>query len=178
MIILCYSKTVRKVLRQDFFNRPTLDVASDLLGKYLVRKVDGETISGMITETEAYDGPQDLACHAKYGITKRNEVMFGPAGMFYVYFTYGMHWMLNVVVGEKGYGAAVLVRGLDTVSGPGRLTKLLQIDKSLNGLPAVKSNGLWFEDRVVGDFKVNTTPRIGVDYAGIWAKKPYRFVLA
>jgi DNA-3-methyladenine glycosylase len=169
---------VRKILKKDFFDRPTLEVARDLLGKYLVREADGEKLEGMIVETEAYDGPEDLACQARSGITKRNFVMFGPAGMFYVYFTYGMHWMLNVVVGKKGYGAAVLIRGLDTVSGPARLTKAFKIDKSLNSLQAKKSSGLWFEDRGTGAFKIKTTPRIGVDYAGIWAKKPYRYLLA
>jgi len=101
----------RKIISRDYFNRPTVDVARSLLGKFLVRRLRGKTIAVMISETEAYDGPRDLASHASRGKTPRTSVMFGPAGRFYVYFTYGMHWMLNVVTGPKEYPAAVLIRG-------------------------------------------------------------------
>lgn len=171
---------MKEILKQKFFNRPTLEVAKELLGKYLVRKIDGKEIALPITEVEAYDGFQDKASHASRGKTVRNTVMFGPAGYFYVYFTYGIHWMLNVVTGEKDYPAAVLIRGAGDISGPARLTKLLEIGKSLNGKKMGKEMGLWFEDRglVVNTRKITRAPRVGVSYAGpIWTNKRYRFFL-
>ncbi len=148
----------RKRLTQEFFNRPTLAVAEALLGKFLIRKWRGRDISLMITEVEAYDGFKDRASHASRGKTLRNTPMFGQPGHWYVYFTYGMHWMMNIVTKEAGYPAAVLIRGgLATgkddetvlVIGPARLTKFLKIDGKLTGLPASTKTGLWFEDRGV-----------------------------
>lgn len=175
------------ILKQEFFERPVLKVAPDLLGKVLVRKYRGKEICGVITEVEAYDGPHDKASHASRGMTERNKIMFGPAGHFYVYFTYGMHWMLNVVTGAKGYPAAVLIRGIqclvtkrlniENVDGPGKLTKFLHIDKKLNGKLICRKTGLWIEDRGVKfPMKIERTPRIGVHYAEEWAGKPYRFL--
>lgn len=170
---------MKKVLKEEFFNRPTLTVARELIGKFLVRKVGKKEIALMITETEAYDGFKDMASHARRGQTPRNTPMFGKPGRIYVYFTYGMHWMLNLVCGQEKYPAAVLIRGVGDVSGPARLTKFLQIDKKLNTLPLNKKSGLWVEDRevVIPPRRVARTGRIGVDYSGEWAKKPYRFVL-
>jgi len=169
------------ILPREFFERRVLEVAKELIGASLVRRLpDGHTIvSSMLTEVEAYDGPLDLASHASKGRTPRTEVMFGPAGVFYVYLIYGMHWMLNVVTGEPGYPAAVLIRGTKTISGPGRITAQLQIDKSLNGKPANESSGLWFENRSIAirDERIETTPRIGVEYSGDWSQVPYRFIL-
>src|SRR5829696_7374263 len=91
------------VLDDGFYERPALDVARDLLGKYLVRRVGRRQVAAVIYETEAYIGPHDLACHASKGCTGRTEVMFGPAGRWYVYFIYGVHWMLNVVTDQPGY---------------------------------------------------------------------------
>ena len=103
--------------------------------------------------------------------------MFGPAGYWYIYFTYGMHWMLNIVTGPKDYPAAVLIRGTDLASGPGRLTKKFKINKKLNRKPAEKSSGLWIEKGSNKKLKIKCTPRIGISFAGpIWAKKKYRFV--
>jgi DNA-3-methyladenine glycosylase len=149
----------------------------------------------MITEVEAYDGPEDRASHASRGFTPRTKVMFGGAGRFYVYFTYGMHWMLNVVTGPKGYPAAVLIRaGIPArelgvknyelsaleIKGPARLTKYLHIGKGLNGKRAERKTGLWFEDQGIQIQKKNiiTGPRVGVDYAGAWAGKKYNFRVA
>lgn len=171
---------MRKILPASFFNRPALVVAKGLIGKYLVRVARGQSTSHMITEVEAYIGPHDLACHSSKGLTPRTKVMFGPPGHFYVYFTYGMHWMLNIVTGKEGYPAAILIRGLEDVSGPGRLTKKLGITGALNGRQAKRTSGLWIEDRgvVTPANRIRRTPRIGVDYAGEeWAAKPYRFVL-
>ncbi len=115
-------------------------MARDLIGKYLVRQLGDEQIAARIHETEAYVGPQDLACHAAKGCTPRTEVMFGPAGRWYVYFIYGLHWMLNVVTESEGFPAAVLLRGAGPWEGPARLTKALGIDKRLNGWPAEESS--------------------------------------
>ncbi|MBU6390569.1 DNA-3-methyladenine glycosylase [Patescibacteria group bacterium] len=171
---------MRKVLKENFFSRPTLTVARELLGKYLVRKIGRKVTALKITEVEAYDGPRDKASHASRGRTARNAPMFGSAGRFYVYFTYGMHWMLNVVTGPENYPAAILICGTDKVAGPARLTKFLQIGKSFNGKAARPKTGLWLEDRQekVNRKKIARMPRVGVAYAGsLWSKKPYRFVI-
>ena len=170
----------KRVLPQVFFNRPAPVVAKELLGKFLVRRIGHREIAAMITETEAYEGPRDKASHASRGMTARNAVMFGPPGVWYVYFTYGMHWMLNVVTGKKGYPAAVLLRGIDGANGPARLTKLLGINRDLNGKPAVKASGLWIEDGgvVIPKKHILSGPRVGVAYAGrYWAGRKYRFYL-
>lgn len=168
-----------KILKSSFFSRPTLIVARELLGKFIVRRYRGQETALMITEVEAYDGFEDKASHASRGRTERNKIMFGEPGYWYVYFTYGMHWMLNIVTGAKNYPAAVLIRGTDKVAGPARLTKFLRIDKKLNGKIASRKSGLWFEDRgvVILKSKIKKAPRVGVAYAGEWAKKPYRFTL-
>lgn len=179
---------MRKVLPQKLFKRPTLRVAEHLLGKFLVRRRRGKTVAVMITEVEAYDGPQDKASHAHRGRTARTEVMFGEAGRWYVYLIYGMYSMLNIVTGPENYPAAVLIRGGKTIlsngkekvlNGPGRLTKFLKIDKKLNGHRAEKKSLLWLEDRGIKIKKsgIKKTPRIGVGYAKEWAKKPYRFLV-
>ncbi len=186
----------KKTLSSSFFDRPTLTVARDLLGKYLVRRSRGTTRALMITEVEAYDGPHDRASHAHRGRTPRNAVMFGEAGRFYVYFTYGMHWLANIVTGPRKYPAAVLLRGgtyenvrtredartknMEYINGPARLTKFLRIDRAQNGTLASKRNGLWIEDRGV---KIPRTAivaqkRVGVESAGpVWANKKYNFAL-
>ncbi|MCL4404997.1 MAG: DNA-3-methyladenine glycosylase [Patescibacteria group bacterium] len=171
----------RRVLGKKFFDEPTLDVARSLLGKYMVRRRGKTEKAYMITEVEAYDGPRDKASHASHGRTPRVEVMFGEAGKLFVYFTYGMHWMLNVVTGPKDYPAAVLVRGVEGINGPGRVTKKLLVDKKLNGKKAAPSSGLWFEDRGIAIRRsaISRTSRIGVSYAGsYWASRKYRFVLS
>lgn len=166
------------ILTKKFFDRPTLTVARGLIGAYLVRRFGRKTRRFLITEVEAYDGFKDLASHASRGKTPRNEVMFGEAGRFYIYFVYGNHWMLNIVTGRKGYPAAILLRGLENVSGPGRLTRALKIGRGFNGKIAVPKTGLWFEKGIViFSGKIKRTPRVGVRYAGpVWASKKYRFV--
>jgi len=166
------------ILRSVFFERPADVVARELLGKVLVRNIKGMRIALTISETEAYLGPHDLACHAARGRTPRTEIMFGPPGTLYIYFVYGLHWMLNIVTGPKGYAAAVLIRAAGDFSGPGKLTRALAIDGALNGRRANLRSGLWIED---GDRvgKVLVTPRIGVGYAGShWSARKLRFVLA
>lgn len=172
---------MKKILPQSFFQRPVLEVAPKLLGKYLARRLSsGEVIVSKIIEVEAYDGEKDLACHASKGKTPRTAVMYEPGGCWYIYLVYGMYHMLNIVTGEKEYPSAVLIRGIENISGPGRLTKFLNIDKSLNCRKAYRASGLWIEDREVLIPKADITkmPRIGVNYAGdIWSKKEYRFTL-
>lgn len=167
--------TSGRILQKSFFEQPTLVVAENLLGKFLAR----EGRACMITETEAYDGFEDKASHASRGETPRNMVMFGEAGIWYVYFVYGMHHMLNIVTGPKGYPAAVLIRGVKEVSGPGRVTKIFGVDRTTNEQKANRKSGLWIEDRGIVILKnhIEKTPRIGVAYAGEeWANKPWRFV--
>ncbi len=171
------------MLPADFFNQDTVTVAKKLLGKFLVRSINGKEVAAMITETEAYDGLQDLASHASRGMTPRTEIMFGHPGNFYVYLIYGIHEMLNVVTREHSYPAAVLIRGILTednthLDGPGKVTKFLAIDRSLNTKPASKATGLWVEDRGVIPPKIHKLPRIGVAYAGpIWSAKKLRFLM-
>ena len=162
-----------------FFDRPADRVARDLLGAMLaVRGDDGRVTRHVVHETEAYLGAHDLACHGSKGMTRRNAVMFGPAGQWYVYLCYGMHWMLNVVTGAEGVPAAVLVRGAGAFTGPGRVTKGLGIDRGFDGRPAARAAGLWVEAGVEVPRRLSArTPRIGVGYAGEWADKPLRFVV-
>lgn len=168
------------ILPEAFYNRPTLSVAEKLLGKFLVREAAGVQTALQIREVEAYDGHLDRASHAYRGKTKRTSVMFGPAGVWYVYLVYGMHWMLNVVTGPREYPAAILIRAAGECRGPGKLTKNLGVDGNFNEKPAVQKTGLWIEDRgLAPNMKIQRTPRIGVAYAGReWAKKPYRFLLS
>lgn len=166
-----------KVLEKSFFKRATLIVARALLGKYLVRKIGNQRIAVKIMEVEAYDGLRDKASHAFRGKTERNAVMFGEGGHWYVYFVYGMHWMLNIVTGKAGYPAAVLIRGVEKAAGPAKLTKFLKIDKKFNGKEAALRSGLWIEDRGEIVSTCERAKRIGVDYAGpVWSKKQYRFL--
>lgn len=170
---------MKKILTHTFFKRPAPEVALDLIGKYLVREIDGVQEAHMITETEAYEGTDDRASHASRGRTKRTEVMFGRPGVWYVYLIYGLYQMLNVVTGDEGHPSAVLVRGVASVNGPGRLTKTLEITGAMNTLPASRTSGLWIEDRGerIDPRHIKKTARIGVDYAGpVWAKKEWRFV--
>ena len=166
-------------LGPDFFDRPADRVARELLGAWLVvRGPDGRPTRHVVFETEAYLGAHDLACHGSKGMTRRNAVMFGPAGRWYVYLCYGMHWMLNIVTGAEGVPAAVLIRGAGDLVGPGRVTKGLGIDKSFDGLAATRRTGLWFEPgKPIPPRRIARTPRIGVGYAGEWAEKPLRFVV-
>ncbi len=167
------------ILKQEWFRRDTPTVALELLGKMLVRRMeDGHLIKGIICETEAYDGVSDKACHASKGKTERTSVMFGDAGVWYVYLCYGVHWMLNVTTREPDYPAAVLIRGVTVAIGPGRVSKSFGIDKRLNKCRAEESSGLWIEDSGIMFPKesIQRGPRIGVDYAGpIWSEKAWRF---
>ena len=167
-----------------FFRQDVLTVAPGLLGKIMVRKwEDGRIEKFRITEVEAYRGMEDLACHAAKGRTKRTEVMFHAGGKIYVYLIYGMYWLLNIVTGNVDDPQAVLIRSCKSTtdigkpvlySGPGRVGRKLQLDASFYG-ELLPSPRIWIEDdgTVV---TYMTTPRIGIDYAGTWKHKEWRFV--
>ena len=189
------------ILERDFYNRPALEVARDLLGCRLVRVQSGQRMSGLILETEAYQGEEDLGCHASAGRTPRTTMMYGPPGHAYVYFTYGMHWMLNVVTDAVDTPAAVLIRailpdegqGLMThnrpynagkkgwTDGPAKLTQAFAITGELNGIDLCsKDDGLWIETGVpVSEAVVERTGRIGLNSVPEpWKSIPWRFVVA
>ena len=151
------------ILPREFYSQSVLTLAPLLLGKRLCRRVNGEVISLRVTETEAYAGEEDTACHAYRGRTPRNGVMYGPAGFAYIYLCYGIHSLLNVVAAETGRPEAVLIRGLEGLSGPGRLTKVLGIHYSMSGTDLTASDKLWLEDGAPFDYE--TAPRIGIGYA-------------
>ena len=185
-------------LPRSFYDRPTLVVAEELLGKVLVHRSARGVAAGMIVEAEAYIGEDDPACHAAPGPTARNAPLYGPPGVAYVYLNYGVHCLMNAVTEGKGSPAAVLIRALQPLDGvalmkvrrgghlgeielcrgPGNLTKALGITRTFNGKTASRQSGLWIEDRgtVVLKKEIIRMPRIGVAYAGAWAKKPWRFV--
>jgi len=169
------------VLPASFYARPTLRVAKSLLGKYLVRETAASLRVGRIIEVEAYVGPHDRASHASRGRTKRTEVMFGRPGLAYVYLIYGMYHCLNVVTERVEFPAAVLIRAVEDgaalLDGPGRVCRSFKIDRDFNYHDLTSGNALWIEDR--GDrirrTRIGAFSRIGVDYAGSWAAKPWRF---
>lgn len=173
----------RKITR-DFYARNTLTVARELIGLYLVHADRGTRRVGRIVETEAYQGPEDLAAHSSRGRTRRTEVMFGPPGHAYVYFIYGFWNCLNVVTEAEGVPHAVLLRALEPVAGieektwgPGLLCRSMHIDRGLNGADLC-GNVLWLERPPASSRKaprIARSERIGVDYAGEWARRPWRF---
>ena len=181
--IVSYMKTKPRILPRIYFNRPTVQVARSLIGKYLVRALDGRTLAGKIIEVEAYVGLEDKACHASKGRTQRTDVMFGPGGVAYVYLIYGMYHCLNVVTEREKFPAAVLIRAVEIngelIDGPGRLCRAMQIDRGLNRVDLTTGELIWFEDRgeLLRRGDVGIHPRIGVDYAGEWAQKLWRFRL-
>lgn len=165
-------------LPKSFYQRDVLDVAPDLLGKIIARKFDDHSEQRfIITEVEVYRGMEDLACHASKGKTVRTEVMFREGGLVYVYLIYGMYWMLNIVTGIENEPTAVLIRGVENISGPGRVGKVLQLDKSFYGENLLTSERIWIEDSN-REINFETSPRIGIDYAGEpWISKPWRYLL-
>lgn len=171
-------KSSNKRLNSTFFQRNAVQVASELLGKFLVRVFpDGKIKRYQIIETEAYCGQEDLACHASKGRTRRTEVMFQPGGVVYVYLIYGQYWLLNFVTGNEDDASAVLIRGLKGFEGPGKLGRELQLDRSFYGEDLITSPRLWVED--AGHIlSYQASPRIGIHYSGEpWVSKNWRFTL-
>lgn len=172
-----------KKLSREFYDRDTVIVAKELLGKYLVRKKDGVERVGKIVEVEAYLGQDDLAAHSSRGLTPRTKVMFGPPGVAYVYMIYGMYYCLNVVTEHEGKAAAVLIRALEPIKnitartqGPGLLCKAMEIDKTLNAHDLL-SNELYVADVPREKMTIVKAKRIGVDYAKHWAHRLLRFYI-
>lgn len=160
-----------------FFSRDVLSVAPDLIGKIICRRLpDGSVMRGMITETEAYRGQEDLACHARMGRTKRNEVMFGPLGYAYIYLIYGLHWLFNIVTGKENEPQAVLIRALEKPwNGPAKWTKAFSVTGYQNGLYLPDSREIWLEEGKKKE--ILTAPRVGIDYAGEpWKSIPWCFI--
>lgn len=160
----------------EFYARDVLDVAPALLGQYLIRKLpDGNLMHYQITETEAYRGTEDAACHVHKSRTPRNEVMFDKPGTLYIYLIYGIHHMLNIVTAPKGEPQAVLIRGVTQFSGPGRLTRGMQITREWNKQSVCYNNTLWVAaGPTVTDYI--TGPRVGINYASEpWRSKPWRY---
>jgi len=186
---------VNKPLSRSFYNRSTLIVARELIGTRLVRIDRDRKLVGLITETEAYISEKDLACHCKAGRTPRTQVMYGEAGHAYVYFTYGNHWMLNIVTEEVDFPAAVLIRAIQPIEGvelmsrrrsgrdtfgPGKLTQAMGITKSENGIDLTETaSGLWIEAGVqVPNSLVTKGPRVGLNNTPEpWLSKPWRFLV-
>ena len=174
---------MRKLPRA-FYDRDTILVARDLLGKYLVHVTRGVERIGRIVEVEAYLGPHDLAAHSAHGLTERTKVMFGPPGHAYVYMIYGMYYCMNVVTQREGHASAVLLRAVEPVRnvaerthGPGLLCRALRIDKRLNGHDLV-SDGFYIATSATAErFRIVKRPRVGVDYAGPWARRHLRFYI-
>jgi DNA-3-methyladenine glycosylase len=164
-------------LTKDFFIRDVLVVAPELLGKILVCRVGEELQRYRIAETEAYRGAEDLACHACRGRTVRTEAMYHTGGVVYVYLIYGMYWMFNLVTGHENEPQAALIRGLEGIYGPGRLTRRLQIDKTFYNEDVTVSSRIWLEDDGARP-PYATGTRIGVDYAGSWKDKPWRYYIS
>lgn len=164
-----------KKLEKQFYAQNAVDLAVGLLGKTLVRVFeDGKEVRYKITITEAYSGSEDKACHASKGRTPRTEVMFHEGGKIYVYLIYGIHWLFNVVAGEKDDPQAVLICGIDDIKGSGRVGRELKIDKSFYGEELCSSKRIWIEDSLDKP-KFKATTRVGVDYAGEWKDKLWRF---
>lgn len=162
---------------RQFFLSDAVTVARMLPGMEIVMAADDLPLHYLITETEAYLGEEDRACHASRGRTGRTEVMYLAGGHLYVYFVYGMHWMMNIVTGPEDNPQAVLIRGLSDVTGPGRVTKRLGIDRSFNGEDLTTSERIWIEDN---GYRPGLTsgPRVGIGYAGEpWVSKPWRFII-
>lgn len=179
---------MRKKLDRDFYIKPTLQVAKDLLGKYIVRKVGNKKLVGKIIETEAYIGPQDKASHAFGGkITPRNRAEYFVGGHIYIYLVYGMYWQMNISTSEEGKPECVLIRAVEpeggeifSANGPGKFCRYLNLDKSFYGKDLTKSKRIWLEDRgeKIKPSQILATKRIGIDYAGsYWSRRKLRFLI-
>jgi DNA-3-methyladenine glycosylase len=201
-----FSAHLLEILPRDFYSRAALETAQNLIGKLLVRRYLSQLIAGVIIEVEAYQGEEDLGCHAKAGLTPRTKVMYGPPGHAYIYFTYGMHWMLNVVTCPVGSPAAVLIRGIEPVygldiirslrqqpssnkpdllhkgwtDGPAKLCQALSIDGKLNSMDLCNINSeIWISnsDVIAPENEVIRTPRIGMNNVPEpWKSIPWRFL--
>lgn len=175
-------------LNKQFYLQSTEQVAQQLLGKFLIRRIGQHKIEAQIVETEAYIGPQDKASHASKGKTPRTQIMFGPPGQAYIYLIYGMYYCFNIVTEKQDYPAAVLIRAVqpvkkekpELINGPGKLCRYLKINKTLNNKNLITSKKIWLEDRNINikSSQIVKTQRIGIDYSGpYWSKRKLRFYI-
>ena len=166
-----------KRVQIDFFRKDALEIAPQLLEMRLVRQFnDNETLILDITDIEVYHGEEDLACHASKGKTERNRIMYSEGGKIYVYLIYGMYWLLNITTGPADNPQAILIRGTKQIDGPGRVGKILKLDKTFYGEDITTSNRLWIEHGEKHTRKILELPRVGINYAGeYWSKIPWRF---
>lgn len=163
-------------LPASFFQQDALEVAPELLGKYLVRRFDSGAIHRFrITDVEVYRGEEDKACHASKGKTKRTELMYSEGGRIYVYLIYGIYWLLNIITGKEGEPQGIMIRGVEEIDGPGRVGKYLQLDRSFYG-DYITGDRLWVEDSEEKP-RYKTRPRIGIDYAQEWKDIEWRFMI-
>ncbi len=174
---------IMQKLQREFYDRDTVTVAKELLGKYIVHHLNGVDFIGKIVEVEAYLGEHDLAAHSSKGITPRTQVMFGAPGYAYVYLIYGMYYCFNIVTEQEGQGTAVLIRALEPVKnitlrtqGPGLLCKAMHITKHLNAHDLLSEN-FYIAEEGFESFTIIKKPRIGVDYAKHWARRLLRFYI-
>jgi DNA-3-methyladenine glycosylase len=166
------------ILDAEYFSRPATELAFDLLGKILCVKQGDEIIRARITETECYFGEEDTACHAHKGRTPRTDTLYQKGGIAYVYLCYGIHSLLNVVTGPAEHPEAVLIRGVEGASGPGRVTKALGITRAENKLPLIPETGLWIEDDGTPSPTYTASPRVGIDYATKEDReRPWRYLI-
>lgn len=188
-----------KKLTKAFFERSATEVAPELLGKILVRKIGDKVIAGKIVETEAYVGEEDLACHARNGKTERNKVMYERGGLIYIYLIYGMYYNFNIVTASEHVPEAVLIRALepmrgldiakenlkkfgrvrsdkDFMKGPGKLCAALGLDKSFYGEDITDSDRVWVEDSLE-KCEIETSTRVGIDYADVYRDKLWRYTI-
>jgi len=204
--VVNYPAHLYEILPIDFYSRSALETARNLIGKLLVRRYLGQLAAGIIIEAEAYQGEEDLGCHAKTGLTPRTKIMYGPPGHAYIYFTYGMHWMLNAVCCAIGSPAAVLIRGIEPVygldimqslrhqpessppgllrkgwtDGPAKICQALSLDGRMNGVSLCDSNSdVWISNSGldVRDEDITRTPRVGMNNVPEpWKSIPWRFL--
>lgn len=153
-----------KRLLENYYKRPATELASDLIGKLLCRRTQQGTMKYRITETECYYSEQDTACHASKGKTERTKVLYEKGGTAYIYLCYGVHSLFNVVTGKEGFPEAVLIRGVEGYNGPGKVTRAMSIDRSLNGIDLITSEELWIEDDGARPEYI-AAKRVGIDYA-------------
>ncbi len=165
-------------LDKEFYIKDALEVAPKLLGKSLIKNhSNGTKVNYLISDVEVYYGEEDLACHASKGRTPRTEIMYHSGGYIYMYLIYGIHWMFNIVTGKKDFPQAILIRGINNISGPGRVTKELELNKYYYGEDLTSSSRIWIEN--APDIRTyHTAKRIGIDYAGeYWKNKPWRYYI-
>ncbi len=164
-------------LGEDFYRQDVLKAAPEMVGKLIARRMeDGTVLRGRILEAEAYRGAEDMACHARHGRTSRCAPLFEAGGISYVYLIYGLHWLFNVVTGEKDVPQAALIRALQPpLNGPAKWTKAFSITGLQNGLDLIHGDEIWLEDDGCRP-KIKTLPRVGIDYAASpWKEIPWRF---